>query len=162
MTKTLLMVNRQKYNLNTNEGFVNFLTSKLITCFICSFTFIMKPQSFAHLLNGSEHIYWILDLGWSALNMGFVGKWLQECKSNEFFQNRAGGQQFSGGSKKLLLIRTGGCPRPILTVRKFRWGVLSVRPILPSPWTTNLPESKAHLMGCHILQYWKYSTHVLT
>ena len=52
------MVSRKNYNLNTNEGFVIFLTSKLITCFIGGFTLIMKPQSIAHLLNGSEHIYW--------------------------------------------------------------------------------------------------------
>ena len=51
------MVSRKNYNLNTNEGFVIFLTSKLITCFIGGFTLIMKPQSIAYLLNGSEHIY---------------------------------------------------------------------------------------------------------
>ena len=32
------MVNYKNYNLTTNEGFVIFLTSKLITCFIGSFT----------------------------------------------------------------------------------------------------------------------------
>ena len=42
------MVIHKNYNLNANEGFVIFLT--------------MKPQSIAHLLNGNEHIYWILDL----------------------------------------------------------------------------------------------------
>ena len=62
MTKTLWMVSRKNYNLNANKGFVIFLTSKLITCFIGGFTLIMKPQSIAHLLNGSEHVYWILDL----------------------------------------------------------------------------------------------------
>ena len=56
------MVSRKNYNLNVNEGFVILLTSKLITCFIDDFTLTMKPQSIAHLLNGSEHIYWILDL----------------------------------------------------------------------------------------------------
>ena len=56
------MVSRKNYNLNANEGFVIFLTSKLITCFIGGFTLTMKPQSIAHLLNGNEHIYWILDL----------------------------------------------------------------------------------------------------
>ena len=53
------MVSRKNYNLNTNEGFVIFLTSKLISCFNGGFTLIMKPQPIAHLLNGSEHIYWI-------------------------------------------------------------------------------------------------------
>ena len=62
MTRTLSMVSRKNYNLNANEGFVIFLTSKLITCFIGSFTLIMKPQSIALLLNGNEHIYSNLDL----------------------------------------------------------------------------------------------------
>ena len=51
------MVSRKNYNLDTNEGFVIFLTSKLITCFIGGFILIMKPHSNAHILNGSEHIY---------------------------------------------------------------------------------------------------------
>ena len=37
------MVGRKNYNLNANEGFVMFLTSKLITCFIGGFTLTMKP-----------------------------------------------------------------------------------------------------------------------
>ena len=38
------------------------MTSKLITCFIDGFTSKRKSQSIAYLLNGSAHIYWILDL----------------------------------------------------------------------------------------------------
>ena len=86
------MVSHKNYNLNANEGFVIFLTSKLITCFIGGFTLIMKPQSIAHLLNGSEHIYWILDLQGevhSTWDLWVSG--LQECKSNEFLQNLVGG-----------------------------------------------------------------------
>ena len=52
----------QKYNLCANEGFVIFLTSKLITYIIGGFTLKMKSRPIAYLLNGSEHIYWILDL----------------------------------------------------------------------------------------------------
>ena len=55
-------MSHKNYNLNASEAFVIFLTSKLITCFIDGFTLIMKPQSIAYLLNGSEHIYWILAL----------------------------------------------------------------------------------------------------
>ena len=62
MTKTLYMVSYKNYNLSTNEDFILFLTSKLITCFIVGFTLKRKSQSIAYLLNGSEHIYWILDL----------------------------------------------------------------------------------------------------
>ena len=62
MTKTLSMVSHKIFNVNANEGFVIFLTSRLITCFIDGLTSKMKSQSIAYLLNGSEHIYWILDL----------------------------------------------------------------------------------------------------
>ena len=62
MTKTISNGKSQKLNLNDNEDFVIFLTSKLITCFIDGFTSGMKSQSIAYLLIGSAHIYWILDL----------------------------------------------------------------------------------------------------
>jgi hypothetical protein len=62
MTKTLSMVSHKSYNLIANEGFVMFLTSKLITCFIDGLSLKRKSQSVAYLLNESEHIYWILDL----------------------------------------------------------------------------------------------------
>ena len=52
------MVSYKNYNLNANEGFVIFLTSKLIsTCFISSFTLKITSQSIAYLLNESEDIY---------------------------------------------------------------------------------------------------------
>ncbi len=57
MTKTLSMVSRKKYNFNANEGFVIYLISKFITCFIDGFTLEMKSQSIAYLLNESEDIY---------------------------------------------------------------------------------------------------------
>ena len=56
MTKSLSMVSHKNHNLNANEGFAMFLTSKLI------FTLKIKSQSLAYLLNESEHIYWTLDL----------------------------------------------------------------------------------------------------
>ena len=62
------------------------------TLFNCSFT-------------QYEHVYWILDLEGevhSIWDLWVSG--LQECKSNDFFQNRAGGQQFSGGSQKNLIF----------------------------------------------------------
>ena len=36
-----------------------FLTSKLIACFIDSFTLKMKSQTIAYLLNGSAHIQYV-------------------------------------------------------------------------------------------------------
>ena len=88
MTKTLSMVSHKNYNLCANEGFVIFLTSKIITCFIDGFTSKMKFQIIAHLLNGSEHIYWILKLDdevhskWVIWTNG-----LQECKGNFIFRS---------------------------------------------------------------------------
>ena len=56
------MVSHKNYNPSTNEGFVMFLTSKLITCLIDGFTLKKKSHLVAQLFNESEHIYWILDL----------------------------------------------------------------------------------------------------
>ena len=61
MTKTLPMVSHKNYNLNGNEGFVKFMTSKLITCFIDGFTSKTKSQSIAYLLSGNEmHSMWVI------------------------------------------------------------------------------------------------------
>ena len=80
------VVSCKLYNLNANEGFVIFLTSKLITCFIGGSTLTMKPQSIAHLLLESAHIYWILDLEGKVHSVwGLWVSGLQECKSNDFF-----------------------------------------------------------------------------
>ena len=90
MTKTLSMVSHKNYNLGDNEGFVIFLISKLITCFIDGFTSKMKPQSIAYLLNGNKHIYWILDLDDELHSIWVI--WtnnLRECKGNFIFQSRA-------------------------------------------------------------------------
>ena len=56
MTKTISMVSHKNHNLDANEGFIIFLTSKLITHFIDGFTLKLKSQSITYLLNGSEHI----------------------------------------------------------------------------------------------------------
>jgi hypothetical protein len=65
MTKTLSMLSHKNYDLNANEGFVTFLTSKLSTCFIDGFTLKMKSQSITCLLNKSEHAhigFWTLKM----------------------------------------------------------------------------------------------------
>ena len=80
------MVSHKKYNLNANEGFVILLTSKLNAYFIAGFILIIKPQKIPYLLNGNEHIYWILDLGGELHSIWNL--WvsdLQECKSNGVF-----------------------------------------------------------------------------
>ena len=56
------MVSHIHYNLNANEGFVIFFTSKFIICSIdiqlhaFDFTSGMKYQTIAYLLRGDEHI----------------------------------------------------------------------------------------------------------
>ena len=121
------MESPKNYNLNTNEGFVIILTPKLFTCFIGDFALITKSQSIAYLLNGSEHIYWILDVEGevhSIWDLRVSG--LQECKSYGFFQNRAGGQQFSGGSKKLFFSSNGLLPPLDSDSAKSSLGVVNV------------------------------------
>jgi hypothetical protein len=82
------MASHKNHNLNANEGFKIFLTSKLFTCFIGGFILSVKSQSIACLLNGSEHIYWILDLEGkvhSIWDLWISG--LQECKCNGFSES---------------------------------------------------------------------------
>ena len=62
MTKSLSMVSHKNYNLNANEDFVIFLTSKLITCFIGDFTLKMKSNQFFIYSMEVKHIYWIWNL----------------------------------------------------------------------------------------------------
>ena len=104
------MVSHKNSNLNVNEDFVMFLTSKLITCLIDGFTSRMKSQSIVYFLIGSAHINWILDLEgevqsrWDLWTSGF-----QEGKGNVFFEVGQDGQHFSVRfriSKKTL----GGVP----------------------------------------------------
>ena len=51
------MVSHTNYNVSANEGFVIFLTSNLITCFIDGFTMKLKSPLIVYLLNESEHMY---------------------------------------------------------------------------------------------------------
>jgi hypothetical protein len=56
------MVCDNNYHLTSNEEFFISLTSKLVTYFIDSCTLGMKSQSIAYLPNGSEHIFWALEV----------------------------------------------------------------------------------------------------
>ena len=62
MTKTHPMASHKNANLSANEGFVIFLISELITCIIDGFSLKINSQLISYLLNGSEHIYSILNL----------------------------------------------------------------------------------------------------
>ena len=118
------MVSHKNYNLSTNEGFEMFLTSKFIACFIDRLTLKMKSQSIACLLNGSEDIYWIWTLKVKCtLNMGFVNKWSSRMQGQWFFfRSRAGGQQFSVGSRKFGFSAPTAAPAQIYLPKKFVGG----------------------------------------
>jgi len=89
MTKTLAMVSHKNYNLSANEGFVMFLTSKFVTCFIDGFT--LKRKSSQLLIYSMEVNFYI---GFWTLKMkctqyGLYTSGLQECKGNFIFHSRA-------------------------------------------------------------------------
>ena len=125
MTKTLSMVShKNNYNLNANEGFVIFLTSKLVTWFIGSFTLKMKSQSIAYLLNGSEHMYWIWNLEDEVHSIWdlWVIKRPSRMQEQWFFQNRTDGKKtVFNRILKILIFWTDGCPCPNLRPKKI-WG----------------------------------------
>ena len=88
------MVSHNNYNLGANEGFVIFLTSMLITCFIDGFTSKMKSQPIAYLLNESDHINWIVDLEDEVHSIWVIcPSGLQECKG-KIIVGRSGGSNF--------------------------------------------------------------------
>ena len=128
MTKTLSMVSHINYNLNANESFITFLTSKWITWFIGIFTLKMKSQSIAHLLNGSKHVYWIWDLEdeahsiWDLWTSG-----LQEIKGNGSFKIGRAGSSFRSGTRKSRFYGQAVAPARIFRPRKV-WGGLNVPP----------------------------------
>ena len=106
------MASHKNHNLGANVGFMIFLTSYLFTCFIGSFTLKMKSESIAYLLNGSEHIYWILNLEGemhSIWDLWISG--LQECKGNGFFEVRRMGNSFRSGPENLKIL-DGRLPLP--------------------------------------------------
>ena len=115
-----------------NESFVIFLTFGLVTCFIDNFTSIMTSQSIAYILNESEHIYWILDLGDEVHSLWVI--WtsrLQECKGNFIFRSQVERTTSFGQDEKFRIVLwdlAGGtgwrAPAPIhlpLIVRRGRY-----------------------------------------
>ena len=125
MTKIILNNKSQNYNLNVNEGFVMFLTSKLITSFIDGFTSGMKSQSIPYLLIGSAHLYWILDLEGEVHSIwGFSQAAFKNVRAMFFFEIGQDGQQILVGFRNFFR----GLPNPDLTPPKVREGVFNVRP----------------------------------
>ena len=94
------MVSHKNYNLNVNEDFVIFLTSKLITYFIDGFTWNEIPINFIFLLIGSTHIYWILDLKIKYTPYAICNQATFKNTRAIFFSTlERNGQQFSVGFK---------------------------------------------------------------
>jgi hypothetical protein len=91
-------------------------------------TLKIKSRWIAHLLNGSEHIYWILDLEGevhSIWDLWISG--LQECKDIDFFEVGRDRHKFAVGSRKYWFL-FGGCPCPHLPPQKARMERLNVCP----------------------------------
>jgi hypothetical protein len=65
------------------------LTSKLITCFIDSFTSGLKYQSVSYLLSGNAHIYGILDLEGEVHSIWHL--WKSRMPEQCFFLKLGGG-----------------------------------------------------------------------
>ena len=120
------MVSHKNYNLGANEGFVIFLTSKSNTCYIDGFTSKMKSQSIAYLLNGSEHIYWILDLEDEVHSVWVIRtRSLQECKGIFFsFGSRAERETVFSWDLKILDLFCGAT---------WRCWIAGLGPYLPPP-----------------------------
>jgi hypothetical protein len=77
---------------------------------------------------------YILDFGpwrWSALNMGFVDEWPSRMQGQMVFSKSGGRAAVFGRVQKIWIFWTGGCPCPILTVRKVRRGELNVLRSIP-------------------------------
>ena len=86
MTKALAMVSHKNHNLSANEGFGNIFDSQVVYMLYWQFHYEKKSQSIVYLLDGSEHIYWILDLQDKVYSVWDL--WthdLQESKGNDFF-----------------------------------------------------------------------------
>ena len=118
------MVSYKNYNLNVNEDFVMFLTSKLITCFIDGFTSGMKSRSIASLLIGNAHIY--VYIGFQTLKMKCAqyGICSQAPSKNAraicFSKLGGAGNNFRSG----LEISLEGCPNYVPLPWKVRGGCL--------------------------------------
>ena len=93
------------------------------------FTLTMKPQSIAHFLNGSEHICWILDLeGEMHAIWNLWAKWPSRMQE-QCFPKLSGRATIFNRVQKNIILWTGGCPCPILTLRKVCEGEFNVLPI---------------------------------
>ena len=120
-------MNHKNDNLNVNEDFVIFLTSKLITCFIDGFTSGMKSQSIIYLLIGSAPIYWISDLEgevhsiWDCSQAAF-----KNARAIFFSKLDGAGSNFQSRSKMFM----EGYPSPDLTPPIVRRGGLNVHHVL--------------------------------
>jgi hypothetical protein len=126
--KHFQIVGHTSYNLNVNEDFVMFFTTKLMTCFIDSFTSGLKSQSLVYLLIESAHTHQILDLEDEVHSIRDL--WtsnLQECKGNVFFKIEQSGQQFSIGLKNISKKNLGAAPARIYLPLHFHKGYFNVR-----------------------------------
>ena len=133
MTKTPSNNKSQSYNINANEDIVIFLTSKLITCFIDTFTSGMKSQSIASYKVKVQTYIGFGPWRWNAIDMGFVAKRPSKMQGQWFFQSRVGRAEVLGSVQKIL-ISFLELPLPVATSpeKLVGWGLTS--PIIQTPF----------------------------
>ena len=122
MTKSLSIVTDKNYNLNGNEDFVIFLTSKLITCFIDGFTLKMKSSQLL-IYSMEVNIY----IGFETLKMkctqyGICGQVAFKNASTIVFSKSGGRATIFGRVQK---NERAAAPDRIFPSRKVRGGYLT-------------------------------------
>src|ERR1700738_720627 len=128
MTKSHSIVSDKNYNLNGNEDFVIFLTSKLISCFIDGFTLKMKSSQLL-IYSREVNIY----IGFETLKMkctqyGICGQVGFKNASTLVFSKSGGRAAVFGRAQK----NVGDCSLTEYSPpRKARGGVLQRPPTRP-------------------------------
>jgi hypothetical protein len=116
------MVSHKNYNLNVNEDFVIFLTSKVK--YVLHWWFHLWNEIAINCLYANWKCTYILDLRpwrWSALNMGFVIKRPARMQGQFLFRSWAGRTTCFGRVPK---FPWRASLTPIWHPRKFVWGWL--------------------------------------
>ena len=114
MIKTLSMASHKNHNLSASEGFIIFLTSKLFTYFIGSFTLKMNPnQLLIYSVKVNIYIgFWTLKMKWT--QYGICGSVTFKNARAMVFSKSGGRAAVFGRVQKIWNFWPGGCPCPNL------------------------------------------------
>ena len=127
MIKTFSKVSRKICNLNANKAFVILIDFQSNYMFYWRFHFDNEtPINCSFTQWKWTYILDVRPWGWSALNMAFVGKWPSRMHEQWVFPKSGGRAAVFSWVRKILIFWEGGCPCPILTLRKVREGEFNV------------------------------------